>query len=719
MVYVINVKETKLSQLLAASDANIASSKPFQARHSSSDPSERYSTAQSTLRSSRPSTVTSQIYQFALGYPQTPPETSPVRESNGALSKDERIEAARTMGSFVFRWDHPANEVYVTGTFDDWAKSVKLEKDENGFSKSVDLPLNEEKIYYKFVVDENWTTDPTAPQEDDGSNNLNNVLTPDQISKPSNPANSAIMSGVTGESTTAALAGQVPKESAREDEAPSSDVPGSFPETPANEAAGFSVNPIPATSGAGNPIKLAPGEKVPDPSTLTSNTISSTVKDDPSLKQQDEESQQTFGVAPLPATSGTGNPIKLKPGEKVPDPSTFTSNTIDSQVTTDKESYEKGSGAPQLPNVVTPDNMRDSKGGMFDLPPVSGTMIPESSLPMGDGSAPTIQSTGAGATTAALAGNVPKEPRGEATVVPDGSAPTIQSAGAGSTTAALAGSVPKEPRGEATVVPDGSAPTIQSAGAGATTAALAGSVPKEPRGEAEVVSDGQPLTGGTSQGVPPSVQKSIDEMNQGTPIAATVPDVVQESITDSAVSPEAAGSKTMVAEKGAVEQELLKQVKPQQSAGEPAPTNTSTTTSDPPPTATVAAAASTTGAKSFPTKSSSPATTAATEPNKDNPITTADAPATTPATKEAAARNSSDRSRDISPMTKPTKHQTQPSITTGVGASSAPSKSTSTSTPSTTAGTRSPATTTEKKSKRVSGFFGKLLGKKDKDKDKK
>lgn len=45
--------------------------------------------------------------------------------------------------------DHPAEEVYVTGTFDDWGKTVKLEKDGTGFSKTVEtLPLHE-KVYYK------------------------------------------------------------------------------------------------------------------------------------------------------------------------------------------------------------------------------------------------------------------------------------------------------------------------------------------------------------------------------------------------------------------------------------------------------------------------------------------------------------------------------------------------------------------------------------------
>ena len=191
----------------------------------------------------------------------------------------------------------------------------------------------------QFVVDGAWTTDHTAPQETDAENNLNNVLTPERIAKP--PAAAAIMSGVTPQSTTSKLATAVPLES-KEVKDPTG-MPGHFPETPRQEAAEFSVNPIPATAGAGNPISLAAGDSVPPPSESTSKAISSNAHDDPSLAARDADATgQTFAVAPLPATAGLGNPVQLKPGEKVPEPSSFTTNTVASTVTTDQESYEKG-----------------------------------------------------------------------------------------------------------------------------------------------------------------------------------------------------------------------------------------------------------------------------------------------------------------------------------------------------------------------------------------
>jgi len=52
----------------------------------------------------------------------------------------------------VFKWEHPASEVYVTGTFDNWSKSEKLIKTGDVFEKNVTLPSAAEKIYYKKVL---------------------------------------------------------------------------------------------------------------------------------------------------------------------------------------------------------------------------------------------------------------------------------------------------------------------------------------------------------------------------------------------------------------------------------------------------------------------------------------------------------------------------------------------------------------------------------------
>jgi hypothetical protein len=302
-------------------------------------------------------------------------------------------------------------------------------------------------------------------------------------------------------------------------------VPGGFPETPAaNDVKEFSVNPIPATEGNGNPIKLAPGEKVPDPSTLTSNTVSSTVKDDESLAKEPEE--QAFGIAPIPATGGTGNPISLKPGEKVPHPSEITSNTIDSNVTLDKESYEKGT--PILPPVVTPQVERESKGtSAFDIPPITNTTIPESSLPMGGSAGSTEKDAG----------------------------PFTQSSGPTSTTAALAAKVPLESTSGNSGVPEIVKESQEKAHFDPEASAIAEEVKEKSAVEKELLSK-VPTEGATSEG------------RAGT---SGVPEVVKESIVASHQGPEATTNSEAVAEKAEVEQELLKSVKTEEGSGTPAP----------------------------------------------------------------------------------------------------------------------------------------------------
>lgn len=643
------------------------------------------------------------------------------------------------------------------------------------------------------------------------------------------------MSGVTPQSTTAGLARNVEKESSRGPG--SSALPGMFPETPSVEPPEFSVSPIPATSGVGNPVSLQPGQKVPDPSKLTSNTISSTVHDDMSLAKSAEDSQQTFGVAPIPATEGIGNPVHLQPGEKVPDPSSFTKNTINSTVTTDKKSFLSGSGAPQLPDVVTPQHERDARGGgMFSLPERTSNMIPESSLPMDDGGSSErdpgihIQSAGPQSTTAQLAGNVPLEPRGVPDIVRESRAEAGFDPEASSNRAAVKEKSELEQELESKVPKEPSTAEGTSTGHGGTTDKkefTGGQIAGMAAGGA--VAGGAAVAGTLStlaHHLPPSVQHAIDEMNRGisgsstlssdvdgtsqqhsgaagmdkgTAIAPTVPEIVQESIVESHQSPEAAISEEVVGEKSEVEQELLHNVKREDASGEPAPTAGGSSTaaggihqashqhsgsaglgqgvaiaptvpdvvqesiveSHQAPEA--AAHEEIVGEKSVveqellrnvkredasgePAPSDSAAlsetapttktTTTALSEDKASLAAPSSAPARTPAASNAFAQAVRPRevSRDVSPMTRgpTTSTQAQPMVTSGVGSSTAPQVSQSTGGPSTppkpTAASKSSPTSnrtgessasTDKKSKRASGFFGKLKAKLSHDKEKK
>lgn len=319
----------------------------------------------------------------------------------------------------------------------------------------------------KFVVDGIWTTDSRVREESDGHNNINNVILPEEIQETANnvPA-PATMSGVTPDSTTAALAADVPKEK------PNGDLPGSFPETPG------------------------------------------------------QESEQTLSVNPIPASGGYGNPIKLNPGEKVPDPSSIHGNTVDSTVKLDKESYEKGDSVP-LGSAGTQNDTASSSA--FAVPPVSKNLIPESSLPMGGP-----------AQRAAMTDQQKQSAGGLAQQAAVDPGYTIQSAAPTSTTAALAADVPLEKNKQPATEPDY---TTQSAAPTSTTAALAGAVPLEK-----------------------------NKQTNGTEPSEDVPDIVKESMADAHRDPEAAANEEAVQEKKEVEQELHKKVDVNESAGTPAPT---------------------------------------------------------------------------------------------------------------------------------------------------
>lgn len=441
--------------------------------------------------------------------------------------------------------------------------------------------------------------------------------------------------------------------------------------TPGSEPQAFSVNPIPATDGPGNPIQLAPGEKVPDPSTLTSNTIQSTVKDD---KAPEEEK---VSVAPIPATAGAGNPIHLAPGEKVPDPSTLTSNTISSTAKTDAASYEKSDAQPpQLGPVVTPEAEREAKGGMFALPPLTGNLIPESSLP-----------TNANAETE-------KDP-----------GVTIQSAAPTSTTAALAGEVPKEPKGvpapvtesqkEANFPPEASANPTAVEEKKEVEEELKQKVPEEPPAAESSVTEKVAGTATAAAGTFAAATYSAKEkaaeavgLNGQATAGSEVPAVVTESQKEAHASPEASANKEAVEEKKEVEAELLKEVKKTTEGGEPAPTATAATSEAAPGLSENALA------DDKPLKSSS-------EPNA--PEAAASAPDQTETAKPVVD------SRDVSPMSKQptTTGQTEPTVTTGAETSKAaetPKKDSASSAKGT------PESATDKKKKRTS-IFGKLKAK--------
>ncbi|PKX92019.1 carbohydrate-binding module family 48 protein [Aspergillus novofumigatus IBT 16806] len=281
-------------------------------------------------------------------------------------------------------------------------------------------------------------------------------------------ANEATISSAAPESTTAELAKAVPLEQR-------SNVPGTFPETPGQEAETFSVNPIPASGTSGNPISLKPGEKVPDPSTYTRNTVQSTARTDPAGYAQD----------PSAATLREG--------------------------------------LPALP-------MGEPSQGFSD-PGV------------------TIQSAAPTSTTAALAASVPLESQR-----PHGTAEDV------------ADEVPK-------VVRESIAESHRDPEAAANKEAV--EEKKEMENELQ-----KRVTKEESSGTPaPSTTAGIGSTQTGGGAPADeVPEPVKHSIAEAHKDPEAAANPEAVEEKKEMEDELQKTVPKEEHAGAPAPTATAATT---------------------------------------------------------------------------------------------------------------------------------------------
>ncbi|KAI1502647.1 hypothetical protein F5X99DRAFT_378740 [Biscogniauxia marginata] len=413
------------------------------------------------------------------------------------------------MGSFVFRWAHPATDVYVTGTFDDWKKSEKLKKVSDHFEKNVQLPSASEKIYYKFVVDGNWVTDHTAPRETDLSGNENNVLTPDRIVKGDSIA-TAIMSTVTPDSTTAALAAGAPLEKKEE----SSDLPGTFPETPAadvNQGGEIGVNPLPAADGAVNPIQLAPGEKIPEG--LAAENTNSHVKLDP---ESYEKSDTLPGGAPVILSSAAPEsttaalaaaaPIETKVPEVV------------------KESQDKAHVEPEASGV--PEEVKEKAAVEEELL----DKVKE---------APSTSEGTAGKGTE----------KTENVVTPGEAAASVAAAATAVGAAAVAG------------VFQAKDIAVEKATSAATAA------------QASAVEAATNLPEPVKEKLPEGIQNAIgstakEETREE--VSPEVPAEVKESIAEAQKSPEAAANTEAVEEKKTVEAELLKEVKPVKAIDEPA-----------------------------------------------------------------------------------------------------------------------------------------------------
>ncbi|KAI0394114.1 carbohydrate-binding module family 48 protein [Xylariaceae sp. FL0594] len=488
------------------------------------------------------------------------------------------------MGSFVFKWNHPANEVYVTGTFDEWNKTEKLEKVGEGFEKRVTLPDISKKIFYKFVVDGEWVTDHTAPKEYDASGIENNVLNPDQIIVEA-PATTAIMSSAAPESTTAALAAAVPLETETKEEVKTEEssetksaLPGAFPETPAADLQdadnAFSVNPLPAAPGGVNPITLAPGEKIPEG--LAAKSTTDHVKLDPESYEKSDTLPgglpATFSsAAPVSTTAALAADAPIEP--KVPD--------------VVKESQEKADASPEASEH--PEEVKEKAAVEEELlekvkeaPSTSegtagvGTEKTEDVVSPGEAAASVV------AAASALAGAAVAGATAAKHVIVDTAQDSVaaaQAVAASAATSAAAGAtaakdiVVGKGYDSAVAVQEAAASAANSAAAGATAAkdvvvskGYDSAVAAQEAAASAASSAAAQLPEAVKERLPESALNAVGATTKEhtrkvtrEEVSQEVPEAVKHSIAEAGESPEAAANAEAVEEKKAVEAELLRE----------------------------------------------------------------------------------------------------------------------------------------------------------------
>ncbi|KAI1476296.1 carbohydrate-binding module family 48 protein [Daldinia eschscholtzii] len=308
------------------------------------------------------------------------------------------------------------------------------------------------------------------------------------------------MSTVTPDSTTAALAADAPLEKKNEE------LPGTFPETPANEldkGGDFGVNPLPAAAGAVNPIKLAPGEKIPEG--LAANGTTDQVKLDPESYEKSDTIPGGLpltlnSAAPVSTTAVLAGSVPLEP--KVPE--------------VVRESQEKAHVDPEASGIA--EEVKEKAEVEHELL----EKVKE---------APTTSEGTAGKGTE----------KTEDVVTPGEAAASVAAAASAVGAAAVAGAITAK----------------DVAAEKATDAATAA--------QASVIEAAANLPDSVKEQLPESVQNAIGSTKKEETreeVSPEVPAEVKESIIEAGKAPEAAANTEAVEEKKAVEAELLKEVKP-------------------------------------------------------------------------------------------------------------------------------------------------------------
>ncbi|CCO27009.1 hypothetical protein BN14_01042 [Rhizoctonia solani AG-1 IB] len=118
----------------------------------------------------------------------------------------------------TFTWPSTdAAEVLLTGTFDNWTKSLTLTKHDKGFTGSIQIPWGSE-VQYKYVVDGEWKACLEQPVTLDGSND-NNVYTAPAKTAPAPDADTLVAAAAPGPTSVPESSAKAPEPVASHTEA--------------------------------------------------------------------------------------------------------------------------------------------------------------------------------------------------------------------------------------------------------------------------------------------------------------------------------------------------------------------------------------------------------------------------------------------------------------------------------------------------------------------
>lgn len=104
---------------------------------------------------------------------------------NGVLTLMTHVnETKYRFFPFLCRPSNKAKNVFVCTSYDDWKQKHRLDFILNSFSASLEMDVGDDesaggpttKIYYKFIVDDEWCISEVDKTETDSSGNVNNVM---------------------------------------------------------------------------------------------------------------------------------------------------------------------------------------------------------------------------------------------------------------------------------------------------------------------------------------------------------------------------------------------------------------------------------------------------------------------------------------------------------------------------------------------------------------